>query len=214
MPVSGYGVNTPWFGHCTPTKLALVAAVSLATQIPGAGDSHMAAKPPSAISSGSHHLARNPGESSHESKISTVRVLPDPTVCRAKAAGFGDDADCLVESPFSVGSPSAWATDSSAYTLKGTRLCCAHPRTNGGFDLPDSPPSRVAPGNGYEDWITYGCVDRTMRASFAAVSVFSGGRLRSAATLTVSQFPSPKRSSRLDVMPGPPGRKPNSFVTT
>ncbi|HOW80885.1 MAG TPA: hypothetical protein PK406_15695 [Verrucomicrobiota bacterium] len=27
------------------------------------------------------------------------RVLPDPEICRAKLAGFGDYTDCLVEHP-------------------------------------------------------------------------------------------------------------------
>jgi hypothetical protein len=97
-----------------------VTTVSLATQISGARDSHLAAEPSSAISSGSHHLAQNQGESSHESKISTARVLPDPTVCRAKSAGFGDYADCLVEHPLQC---------RCALRL-GDGFLCLHPQRN------------------------------------------------------------------------------------
>ena len=75
-------------------------ATSAATQISGAGAVRMAAKTRSTIKSGPSYLARNPGESRHKSKRSAARVLPDPATCRAKSAGFGDYADCLVEHPF------------------------------------------------------------------------------------------------------------------
>jgi len=29
-----------------------------------------------------------------------LRKLPDPAICRAKPAGFGDYTDCLVDEPF------------------------------------------------------------------------------------------------------------------
>ncbi len=46
------------------------------------------------------------------------RALPDPSVCRAKHAGFGDFADCLVEHPTSC-----------RYSLSfGDGHLCRHPQ--------------------------------------------------------------------------------------
>jgi hypothetical protein len=46
------------------------------------------------------------------------RKLPDPAICRAKHAGFGDYADCLVEYPYQC-----------AYALHfGQDFFCQHPQ--------------------------------------------------------------------------------------
>jgi hypothetical protein len=93
---------------------------SIATQITGANEAHVATNPPSAVSPGPHYLARNPGQSSHESKPSTARTLPDQTICRVKSANFGDYADCLVEHPFQC-----------RYALGlGGGFLCLHPQKN------------------------------------------------------------------------------------
>jgi hypothetical protein len=74
--------------------------LSPATQIADAGDTHAAADSQPTLSSPWPQVARSPGESSHATRLWTARVLPDPAVCRAKAAGFAGYADCLVESAF------------------------------------------------------------------------------------------------------------------
>ncbi len=38
-------------------------------------------------------------DSGAAAKVPSERMLPDPTVCRAKPAGFGDYTDCLVAHP-------------------------------------------------------------------------------------------------------------------
>jgi len=46
------------------------------------------------------------------------RKLPDPAICRAKRAGFGDYADCLVHLPVECG-----------YALRfGEGYFCQHPQ--------------------------------------------------------------------------------------
>ena len=52
------------------------------------------------------------------SEFQGARILPDGAVCRAKAAGFGDYVDCLVEGPSS--SPHALGF--------GRNHLCLHPR--------------------------------------------------------------------------------------
>jgi hypothetical protein len=69
------------------------------TQIAEAGDTPAAADLQPTLSSPWLHGARSPGESSHGAKLWPARILPDPAICRAKAAGFGGYANCLVESP-------------------------------------------------------------------------------------------------------------------
>jgi hypothetical protein len=49
---------------------------------------------------GSSLPAYRPEESCIDSKLAAPRILPDPAICRAKVAGFGDYADCLVKHPF------------------------------------------------------------------------------------------------------------------
>jgi len=71
-----------------------------ATQIADAGDTHAAADSWPTLSSPRSQVARSPGESSHATRLWTARVLPDPAICRAKAAGFAGYANCLVERPF------------------------------------------------------------------------------------------------------------------
>jgi hypothetical protein len=44
--------------------------------------------------------ANMPNQDSRRSARRPERKLPDPAVCRAKPAGFGDYADCLVDAPF------------------------------------------------------------------------------------------------------------------
>jgi hypothetical protein len=44
--------------------------------------------------------ANMPNQDSSGSERKPERTLPDPAVCRAKLAGFGDYADCLVDAPF------------------------------------------------------------------------------------------------------------------
>ena len=53
----------------------------------------------------------------HRPKPKPARKLPDPAICRAKSAGFGDYADCLVGYP-----------DGFQYALAfGLRYLCRHP---------------------------------------------------------------------------------------
>ena len=44
--------------------------------------------------------ANIPKQDSIRSERRPERKLPDPAICRAKHAGFGDYADCLVDAPF------------------------------------------------------------------------------------------------------------------
>jgi hypothetical protein len=44
--------------------------------------------------------ANMPNQVSSRSERRPERKLPDPAICRAKHAGFGDYADCLVDAPF------------------------------------------------------------------------------------------------------------------
>ena len=44
--------------------------------------------------------ANMPNQDSSRSERRPERKLPDPAICRARPAGFGDYADCLVETPF------------------------------------------------------------------------------------------------------------------
>jgi hypothetical protein len=93
---------------------------SVATQTSGAGEAQLAAAPQSILVSGWPHLARSPGESSHATRLWTARVLPDPAICRAKAAGFAGYADCLVESPIQC---------RHAFSF-GFGFFCRHPERN------------------------------------------------------------------------------------
>lgn len=73
---------------------------SLTTPISDASGTHVAAGPQPTLNPSWPDWARSPIDASPASWLPTAGMLPDPAICRAKAAGFGDYADCLVENPF------------------------------------------------------------------------------------------------------------------
>jgi hypothetical protein len=95
----GYGVNTPWFGRRSRRKVALMANGSLVMQTSGACDSREAAKAQSTLSIWELIRLRVVGGLNPPMKPWVARVLPDPEICRAKAAGFDGYSDCLVDRP-------------------------------------------------------------------------------------------------------------------
>jgi hypothetical protein len=64
------------------------------------GNAGAAIESDSTTSSERGDLSRNVTESNHGFKLAAAMVLPDMRICRARAAGFGDYADCLVDGPF------------------------------------------------------------------------------------------------------------------
>jgi len=111
VPRPVYGVNTPLPRLNSASKPALMKVLAPATQIRGTLDSPGTAEP----------AGRRDGcEPGHARKPMTEGALPSPDTCRAKAAGFSDYADCLVERPARCG-----------YALSfGDGFFCLHPQRN------------------------------------------------------------------------------------
>lgn len=93
---------------------------SVATESPAAGETDMADAPQVYIDSEGIPQARIPGEIGHEPGHSTARMLPDPSICRARLAGFAGYADCLVEHPF----------ECTYAVFFGLGFFCRHPERN------------------------------------------------------------------------------------
>lgn len=97
--VPGYGVNTPLFARCRQSKLTRMAKLFPAPQIRDAGNPDLSVASLATDRLGSLGPAHPPAEARLAAALLTERVLPHPAICRVKAAGFGDYADCLVERP-------------------------------------------------------------------------------------------------------------------
>jgi hypothetical protein len=66
----------------------------------GAGGFHLASVAPSPLQQSTYYQARSPETPGPALWFPNGRVLPDPAICRARVAGFGGHADCLVDDPF------------------------------------------------------------------------------------------------------------------
>ena len=80
--------------------LAGMGTHSLLTQISDAAGFDMAVAPQSIPNPSWPDWARSPSDDNPASQPTAAAMLPDPAVCRARAAGFGGYADCLVKHPF------------------------------------------------------------------------------------------------------------------
>jgi hypothetical protein len=94
-------VFTPLFALGFLPKLRIMGTTSLLTQRSGTGDLRTAGVLSAIRNPALPEMARTAVEGRRDAKLWTPQGLPDPAICRAKAAGMSDCAYCLVERPYS-----------------------------------------------------------------------------------------------------------------
>jgi hypothetical protein len=96
----GHGVNTPLAVPRFQPSFSCMHASPVAIAMTDMGDASVAVAPQPTLDYHSPWPTQNPAEPLAEFSRVRARVLPDVAICRAKVAGFGDCADCLVENSY------------------------------------------------------------------------------------------------------------------